>query len=490
MKTAIVIGAGVAGLAAAIRLRVKGYGVQVFESNAFVGGKLHAFTDAGFRFDAGPSLFTLPQYVDDLFLCAGKNPRHYFNYSREAVVCHYFWPDGSFYSMPANEADFVRTASAFFNESAVTLEAYLKRNAFKYERTAPLFVERSLHKLSSFTDVATLKGIAAIPKLDLFGSLHALNTATFSNPKLVQLFNRYATYNGSSPYKTPGIMSMIPHLEMALGTYFPEGGMASISQSMYALATELGVEFHLNTSVDRLLHEGKAVRGILTNQKEHPADVVVCNRDVFSAYRTLLPDVAAPEKILQQERSSSGIIFYWGIKQTFKQLHLHNIFFSESYEQEFHALFEEKTMPTDLTVYVNISSKLNPDDAPAGCENWFVMVNAPADVGQDWDMLIGQTRKLLIEKLSKALHCSVDELIVSEQVLEPRTIERKTASYGGSLYGTASNSRYAAFLRHPNFSKQFNNLYFCGGSVHPGGGIPLCLQSARIVADMIETPVG
>jgi phytoene dehydrogenase-like protein len=113
------------------------------------------------------------------------------------------------------------------------------------------------------------------------------------------------------------------------------------------------------------------------------------------------------------------------------------------------------------------------------------MVNAPADVGQDWDLLIGQTRKLIIEKLSKALHCSVDELIVSEQVLEPRTIERKTASYGGSLYGTASNSRYAAFLRHPNFSKQFNNLFFCGGSVHPGGGIPLCLQSARIVADML-----
>jgi phytoene dehydrogenase-like protein len=136
-------------------------------------------------------------------------------------------------------------------------------------------------------------------------------------------------------------------------------------------------------------------------------------------------------------------------------------------------------------VYVNISSKLSLDDAPEGCENWFVMVNAPSHVGQDWDALIQQTRQVIIKKLSKALHCSVEELIVSEQVLEPRSIESKTASFGGSLYGTASNSRYAAFLRHPNFSKQFNNLYFCGGSVHPGGGIPLCLQSARIVADML-----
>ena len=487
MKTALVIGAGVAGLAAAIRLCLKGYAVKVFEANAFPGGKLHAFTENGFRFDAGPSLFTLPQYVDDLFVAAGKNPRDYFNYSRKEVVCHYFWPDAGFYAMPAQRDEFIATASVYFNEPAHALENYVNANAFKYERTAPLFVERSLHKLKSFTNTETLKGIAAIPKLDLFSTLNAVNEKAFTNPKLVQLFNRYATYNGSSPYKTPGIMSMIPHLEMDLGTYYPKGGMVAITESLFRLAEELGVKFLLNTPVERILYEANSVKGVLSGDAVYPADVVVCNRDVFSAYKTLLPDVPAPEKILKQERSTSGIIFYWGIGQPFPELNLHNIFFSQDYQQEFAELFDQKTMPTDPSIYINITSKESPSDAPPGCENWFVMVNAPANTGQDWDSLIQQTRKTVLQKLSKQLNTNIESLIQYESVLEPRSIEMKTASYQGSLYGTASNSRYAAFLRHPNFSKQFSNLFFCGGSVHPGGGIPLCLQSARIVSNLIPS---
>lgn len=487
MKTALVIGAGVAGLAASIRLRLKGYAVKVFEANPFPGGKLHAFSNNGFRFDAGPSLFTLPHYVDDLFIAAGKNPRDYFNYSRKEVVCHYFWPDAGVYAMPANRDEFIKTASAFFNENTADLENYLNRNAFKYERTAPLFVERSLHKLNSFTNTETLQGIAAIPKLDLFSTLNDVNSMAFTNPKLVQLFNRYATYNGSSPYKTPGIMSMIPHLEMDLGTYFPEGGMVAITEALFNLAEELGVTFYLNTPVERILYEGKSVKGVLSCDAVYPADVVICNRDVFSAYKTLLPDVPAPEKILKQERSTSGIIFYWGIARLFPELNLHNIFFSKDYKQEFAELFDQKTMPSDPTIYINITSKEEPKDAPSGCENWFVMVNAPANTGQDWDRLIRQTRDTVLQKLSKQLNTNIEALIQYESVLEPRSIEMKTASYQGSLYGTASNSRYAAFLRHPNFSKQFSNLFFCGGSVHPGGGIPLCLQSARIVSNLIPS---
>lgn len=487
MKTALVIGAGVAGLAASIRLRLKGYAVQVFEANAFPGGKLHAFSDGGFRFDAGPSLFTLPHYVDELFLAAGKNPRDYFNYARKEVVCHYFWSDGGFYAMPAQRDEFIATASVFFNEPSDVIARYLNGNAFKYERTAPLFVERSLHKLNSFTNTETLKGIAAIPKLDLFSTLNTVNSTAFSNPKLVQLFNRYATYNGSSPYKTPGIMSMIPHLEMDLGTYFPAGGMVAITDALFKLAEELGVRFYLNSPVERILYEGRLVKGILCGGAVYPADVVVCNRDVFSAYKTLLPDVPAPEKILKQERSTSGIIFYWGMARLFPELNLHNIFFSADYKKEFDELFEFKTMPSDPTIYINITSKEELKDAPSGCENWFVMVNAPANTGQDWDSLIRQTRQTVLQKLSKQLNTNIEALIQYESVLEPRSIEMKTASYQGSLYGTASNSRYAAFLRHPNFSKQFSNLFFCGGSVHPGGGIPLCLQSARIVSNLIPS---
>ena len=183
--------------------------------------------------------------------------------------------------------------------------------------------------------------------------------------------------------------------------------------------------------------------------------------------------------------SSSALIFYWGIKQEFPELDLHNIFFSNDYAGEFKAIFEEKSLMDDPTVYVNITSKLSKADAPAGCENWFVMINVPCNDGQDWDDLIAKARVHIISKLNRLLDCDIESLIEEEAILEPRTIESKTSSYKGALYGTSSNSRMAAFFRHPNFSRKIKDLYFCGGSVHPGGGIPLALSSAKIVGDLI-----
>jgi phytoene dehydrogenase-like protein len=216
------------------------------------------------------------------------------------------------------------------------------------------------------------------------------------------------------------------------------------------------------------------------------ADIVFSNMDVYFTYHKLLPQIKIPKKTLSQERSSSAIIFYWGIKKEFPELDLHNIFFSDNYKEEFTFLFDQKTMYSDPTVYINISSKLAKNDAPQGTENWFVMVNAPSNCGQNWDDLIATTKKNIIAKISKRLSISLHDLIEYEEILDPRTIESKTSSYQGSLYGTASNNKFAAFLRHPNFKKNVKGLYFVGGSVHPGGGIPLCLMSAKIACNHVK----
>ena len=189
---------------------------------------------------------------------------------------------------------------------------------------------------------------------------------------------------------------------------------------------------------------------------------------------------------MKQERSSSALIFYWGIKKTFATLGLHNIFFSEDYKAEFDAMFKQQAIHPDPTVYINISSKMQVSDAPQGCENWFTMINVPNNTGQNWDALIAEARKNIIKKLNKNLGIDLESLIENESILDPRTIESRTSSFRGSLYGTSSNSQFAAFLRHANFSKSIKNLYFVGGSVHPGGGIPLALLSAKIVADMVK----
>ncbi|MEL6484844.1 MAG: FAD-dependent oxidoreductase, partial [Bacteroidota bacterium] len=246
MPKAIIVGAGIGGLATAIRLAHKQYEVTVVEANAYPGGKLHTQTSDGFRFDLGPSLFTMPQFVDELFLLHGKNPRDYFEYIRKKTVCNYFWEDGTRFTVSADQDTFIEEASDAFNESQTSLQKYLQNSREKYDLTATLFLEKSLHKMGTYLSRDTVKAILQLAKLDVNTSLNRTNSKHFKNPKLVQLFNRYATYNGSSPYQTPGIMSMIPHLEMHFGTFFPKGGMNQITQALFQLAKDVGVRFRFN----------------------------------------------------------------------------------------------------------------------------------------------------------------------------------------------------------------------------------------------------
>lgn len=491
MKKAIVVGAGIAGLACSLRLVKKGYQVTVLEKNAYVGGKINALEQKGYRFDLGPSLFTLPELLTELFELHQEKAENYFKYKKLEVICHYFWPDGSQFKAPAAIEKWVKEAASFFNEPQENLKKYLAQSALKYKITAPLFLEKSLHDFKSYFQWNTLKGILNIRKLHLFTTLAIHNKKAFKSKKLQQYFNRFATYNGSSPYKTAAIMSMIPHLEMQKGTFFPVKGMHDIGQSLYQLAKDKGVHFVLNATVKEILTKGNTAYGVkYKNQNTHVVTVldahcIISNADVYNTYKNLLPQLKTPRRVITQERSTSGLIFYWGIKKTFPVLSLHNIFFSEHYQKEFEELFKQKTLPTDPTIYLNISAKEKPSDAPNGCENWFVMINAPAHEGQPWETLIKTAKATIIKKLSHLLHTDIAPLIETEYLLDPLQIAQQTSSYKGALYGTSSNSNTAAFLRQSNKSSQLKNLYFAGGSAHPGGGIPLCLQSAKITTQLI-----
>ena len=483
--SAAVVGSGIAGIASALRLKAKGYEVHVFEQNDYTGGKLHSFRRGDFRFDYGPSLFTMPQLVDELFNLFDKNPKDYFTYSKKQNICNYFWEDGQRFQVNADKSAFIEDASETFDEPKENLEKYLKSTEEKYNLTSRLFLEKSLHRFGTYLSSDTLKAILNLGKLHLNQSLDDVNKYYFKHPKLIQLFNRFATYNGSSPYKTPGIMSMIPHLEMNYGAFVPTHGMHDISQSLTKLAKDEGIHFHLNQKVDEILYENSRVQGLKFEDRVENFDTVVCNMDVYSAYNSLLKQVKPPKKTLDQERSSSALIFYWGIDRIFEELDLHNILFTDDYEKEFDHLFNKKYFTNDPTVYINITSKDVKEDAPEGSENWFVMVNAPTNCGQNWKEQTTYIREKVIAKINTCLGTNIEHHIRVEHVETPESIETATSSFQGSLYGTSSNNKFAAFLRHPNFSSNIKNLYFCGGSVHPGGGIPLCLLSAKIVSDLV-----
>lgn len=488
MTKAIVIGAGVGGLATAIRLAKKGYAVEVFEANEYVGGKLSTFNLGDYRFDAGPSLFTMPQFVDDLFELCDENPADHFQYIRKEVACHYFWEDGKTLTAYGDTDRFVKEVEDKLAVPSATLKRYLNKAKKKFDRTRSLFLEHSLHKWQTYLRQETLIGVINYFSFEIDTSLNRVNTSQLKEPHLVQFYNRFATYNGSNPYKTPGMMTLVQHLEQHYGTYIPKKGMGDISASLYALAKRMGVNFHLSSPVTEVLIENKKAVGVRVKEEKHAADLVVSNMDIVPTYRKLLSNQKQPEKILSQERSSAAVIFYWGVNKSFSQLDLHNIFFSADYAAEFAAIFNTKTLYQDPTVYVNITSKDVPADAPEGKENWFVMINAPHNTGQDWAALAKQLRECVIAKLNRNLNTDISSLIEEEWVMTPDIIEQRTQSYLGALYGASSNDKMAAFLRHPNFTREISNLYFCGGSVHPGGGIPLCLLSAKIVSDLIPTP--
>ncbi len=485
---ALIVGAGIAGIASAIRLRLQGFDVEVFEQNNYAGGKLSDFKLGNYQFDAGPSLFTQPQLIQEIFELAGEEIKDHFEYHRLPISCNYFYEDGTRVNAFADRAALADELLKKLDEPIENTNRFLNQSANVYNSIGSFFLQNSLHKKATLFKKGVWPALKQTRLKYLFKSMHQLHEQEFKSAKTVQLFNRYATYNGSNPYKAPAMLTMIPHLEHNEGSFYPKGGMISITKSLYELALRKGVVFHFNSKVESIIASENSVQGIVVNGINHLADCVVSNMDVYFTYKHLLKNETLAAKVLKQERSSSAYIFYWGVKREFSELSLHNIFFTEDYRAEFDHLFNRRTIYLDPTVYIHITSKCEPGvHAPAGKENWFVMVNAPANRGQNWEEEGLRIRSAVLAKLSRILGVEIEPLIEEEQVLTPETIESKTASYMGSLYGTSSNSKMAAFMRHPNFSNQINGLYFVGGSVHPGGGIPLCLNSAKIMADIVQT---
>lgn len=484
-KKAIIIGSGIAGMAVAIRLAVQGLQVEVFEKNPHPGGKMHAFESDGFHFDAGPSLFTQPRNIEELFSLANENIHDYLQYEKVDTSCTYFYENGKVIYAYAEREKFAKELEDKAGEKPGAVSNYLLRSEKLYNKLGNVFLNRSLHLRHTWLNRGILKAITGIRYPYLFSSLADYNRKNFKTKEARQIFNRFATYNGSNPFKAPAMLSVIPHLEQNEGAFYPRGGMISITKALHKLAEKKGVTFHFNAPVKRIIHPEARVEGIVVENQNYYADVVVSNADVYFTYRDLLKQQPRANRLLKRERSTSAILFYWGMKKISPSLGLHNIFFSEDYEKEFTTIFNNGMVPADPTVYINITSKLDSTHAPHGKENWFVMINVPPNKGQNWEKLKSEARQNILDKLSRMLNTDVGDLIETEETMDPISLEERTGSFMGSLYGTSSNTKMAAFSRHPNFTSYAKGLYFCGGSVHPGGGIPLCLKSAKIVAELI-----
>ncbi len=487
MKLSInIVGAGIAGLATSIRLASRGHHVTVFEQSDRPGGKLNTIHWEGFRWDTGPTLFTLPDLLEELYILAGEEMKTSIRYQKLDVITRYFYEDGNVLNAYGETELFVEEVENVFGEPVRNIQQFLERNKRIYDLTSDVFIFNSFLRSGSIISQKFINVLLLIRKLDSLVTMHDANAKRFESKQVIQLFDHFATFSGSDPYRAPATLNVISHLEHNLGVYFPEKGMHSLAIGLKELADKVGVVFHFNQPVEKVVLDRKVTQGVVVEGGIYPSDVVVSDIDVFYLYRDLLEDVTFPVKQFKKERSTSAMIFYWAMDRDFPQLDFHNILFSADYREEFRVLKQKKEIYKDPTIYLFISSKKVLDDAPEGKENWYVMVNAPENLGQDWDSIMERTRKNIIDKIDRMLGVKIEPLILKEFVTDPRSIEVDTLSHRGALYGNSSNSRIAAFSRHPNFIKKYKGLYFVGGSVHPGGGIPLCLASAKIVDHHIK----
>ncbi|SIQ60253.1 phytoene desaturase [Alkalispirochaeta americana] len=487
--TALVIGAGLGGLSAALELASRGWRVQVLDQRSGPGGK--AFTErlGAYRFDTGPSLLTLLPVFDELFARTGVEREDYFRVQHLEEITRYFWPDGSTlrsYSSAEKLADSFSRAGIARPEE---IFAYLRHSRKIYEASTPLFLYETLNPRSFWRRPRLWPQLFKILKLDTSRTLHEVHQAFFRDSRARQFFDRYATYNGSNPYEAPGTLALIAHVEYGLGAWAPEGGIYSIPLAMEKRAREMGVEFYYSCAAEHLSPPVKE-RDLWiaeTSRGSFEADVLFSNIDPHGCHDLLgTPRDARRYNVEDSRLSSSALVFYWGVQNTYPQMGLHNIFFGADYPGEFRSIFQAGEVPDDPTIYVNITAKYVKSDAPEGSENWFVLMNAPPRGDQDWNDLVPSVRERVIASLERRLDRDIGRYIQEESWLTPPMIEDLTGSYRGALYGPSSNHWKSAFLRHPNKSPLHRHLYFCGGSAHPGGGMPLVVLSGRLAVKELE----
>lgn len=489
MAEIVVVGAGVGGLAAAIRLGARGHDVVVLERNDEIGGKLAERTAAGFTWETGPSLLTLPSVFEDVARVAGRELADLVELTRLDPICRYRYADGTGFDHRAGIDDAAAEAEALTPGGGEQWRAFMGHAASVWEVAERTFFAGPMASpLRLLRRMRTPRDLLAI---DPLRSLHARAETSFDDSRLVQYVDRYATYSGSSPFEAPATLCCIPHLEQALGAWYVQGGLARLGDALGRLAGEVGVSIRTGCDVADVSRSGDRATGVrLAGGERIDADAVVADVDALHVFRDLLPHRRARRRAEAAPRSSSGFVLLLGVEGHTEGLAHHNVSFSADYRDEFAALFDRGVPARDPTVYVATSSITDPTQALAGHENWFVLVNAPAfstgsRTGADAEAVersyAGYGDHVL--EVMAARGWDLSGRIVHREQITPPDIASRYRTPGGSIYGTSSNGAMAAFLR-PGNRGPIERLYLCGGSSHPGGGLPLVAISGKIAAEL------
>ncbi len=455
-------------MAVALRLRARGFAVSVFEAGPTFGGKMNRWESQGFTFDTGPSLITMPWVFEDLFRAAGSRLQDHVELLPLHPLSEYVYDDGTRFTYTSDLPEWMRTLKHLEPRDVDGFFRFQELGARIFEVSKRTFLK---HAPSERPGPEALASLRYMPLRYGWGNYHRTVQAHFRSPYLQQLYDRYPTYVGSSPYQSPATLALIPYLEYSFGGYAVRGGLYTIAQGLIDLCGRNGVTLCANSRVDRIHTEGGAAKGVvLSGGQSVPADVVVMNGDSL-----MLPGMLGQTQ-RTDARSMSGFVMLLGLKQKLSNIAQHTIFFSPDYQSEFADIFDHDRFPSDPTVYVNAAN---------GNDTLFIMANSPA-IGARWDEAQTATaRQRVMARLKRGGFPDLEDQIVVEDVWTPKRIEERYLMPGGSIYGSNSHGWGNAFFRPRNRDAKIQNLYRVGGSTHPGGGTPTVLLSAEITCRLI-----
>ena len=485
--TALVIGAGIGGIATAARLAKNGYDVTVLEKESTPGGRCNQIVCDGHRFDIGPTLFLMPEVWEKTFASLGEKLSDHLDLRRIDPTYKVHFEDGLQLQLTSDIGEMQRQLEAVDKTAFTGFLGYIAEGAKHYKLSLEKFVGRNFYNIFEYFSLKNLPLIFNLKALQK----HYTNTSRFfKDERLKAAFTFQNMYLGLSPYDAPATYSLLQYTELAEGVWYPIGGMYAGIQALTAIAEKLGVKFIYNSPVKKI-NTGKSKVESVTSAdgKTYSADIFVGNADLPYIYKELLSDRAEAKKLDEKLYTCSTIMFYWGVDKQYKQIAHHNVFLGGDYKASFDQIFEDHTLPEVPSFYVHAPARTDPSAAPEGQETLYVLVpvgHLSERTQQDWDSLVNRARETVFARLAKEMGVTdLREHIKFEIVYQPKVWKERFNLERGAAFGLSHNFWQVGYLRPQNRHATYKNMYFAGASTHPGTGLPIVLLSARLTTERI-----
>jgi diapolycopene oxygenase len=483
-KKVIVIGSGLGGLSAAISLAQEGYEVTIHEKNPKIGGKLNVLKAEGYTFDLGPSILTLPHIFERLFERSGKKMSDYIPIRTLRPHWRNFFEDGKVVDLDPDPAIMAAEARKV-GEDPANVERFLKYSADLYDLVNDGYFEQGLDDAAGFRE---FYGLGKFLKFDLFRTMHGGVARHLKTRHMRDIFDYFIKYVGSSAYRSPAFMNCMATIQYRYDLWYVDGGLYHIALGLQRLMDELGITVRLNSEVTEVRKQGDRVTGLMANGEFHAADIIVSNMEVIPAYEKLLAEDDAFMKTLEKyEPSCSGLVLELGLDRKYPQLAHHNFFYSDHQKEHFKTVFQKHQLPPDPTIYLVAASRTDPTVAPDGCDCLKILPHIPyiddANPLTREDYMALKER--VLDKLERMGLTDLRKHVVFEHCWTPIDIREQYNSNKGSIYGVVSDRFKNLAFKAPKQSVKYPNLFFVGGSVNPGGGMPMVVLCGQNVAKKI-----